>query len=139
MVPGDIRTGDAVQAEGFHRRALRAREVIHGPDHPDMPLLLSNLAGTLYVQVTLPGDESVGTVERFQIMKGARVPVLTSIFPALGSPYQCLGLATQGKDDEAEPLHERALQLREALLGSTHPDVATSLEFLVRMAMRRGM
>lgn len=44
----------------------------------------------------------------------------------------------QGKDSEAEPLHERALQLREALLGSTHPDVATSLEFLARMALKSG-
>lgn len=44
--------GDAEQAEGFHRRALRAREVAHGPDHPDMPVLLSNLAGTLYIQVS---------------------------------------------------------------------------------------
>lgn len=44
----------------------------------------------------------------------------------------------QGKDDEAEPLHNRALQLREALLGSRHPDVATSLEFLARMALKRG-
>lgn len=30
---------------------MRAREVVHGPDHPDMPVLLSNLAGTLYIQV----------------------------------------------------------------------------------------
>lgn len=44
----------------------------------------------------------------------------------------------QGKDSEAEPLHQRALQLREALLGSTHPDVATSLEFLARMALQSG-
>lgn len=44
----------------------------------------------------------------------------------------------KGKDNEAEPLHERALQLREALLGSRHPDVATSLEFLARMALKRG-
>ncbi|CAM9935724.1 unnamed protein product, partial [Hapterophycus canaliculatus] len=44
----------------------------------------------------------------------------------------------QGKDTEAEPLHQRALQLREALLGSTHPDVATSLEFLARMALQSG-
>lgn len=44
----------------------------------------------------------------------------------------------QGKDNEAEPLHQRALLLREALLGSTHPDVATSLEFLARMALKRG-
>lgn len=45
----------------------------------------------------------------------------------------------QGKDSEAEPLHQRALQLREALLGSRHPDVATSLEFLARMALKKGM
>ncbi|CAB1107763.1 unnamed protein product [Ectocarpus sp. CCAP 1310/34] len=42
--------GDAEQAEAFHRRALRARELVHGPDHPDVPLLLSNLAGTLFIQ-----------------------------------------------------------------------------------------
>lgn len=47
------KTGDAEQAEGFHRRALRAREVVHGLDHPDVPLLLSNLAGTLYIQVII--------------------------------------------------------------------------------------
>ncbi|CAN0587625.1 unnamed protein product, partial [Laminaria digitata] len=46
-----IYAGDTEQAEGFHRRALRARESAHGPDHPDMPVLLSNLAGTLYIQV----------------------------------------------------------------------------------------
>lgn len=45
------KAGDAEQAEGFHRRALRAREIVHGPNHPDVPILLSNLAGTLYVQV----------------------------------------------------------------------------------------
>lgn len=44
--------GDAEQAEAFHRRALRAREMVHGPNHPDVPILLSNLAGTLYVQVS---------------------------------------------------------------------------------------
>lgn len=47
-------------------------------------------------------------------------------------------LLGQGKDNEAEPLHERALQLREALLGSRHADVATSLEFLTRMALKQG-
>ncbi len=34
----------------------------------------------------------------------------------------------QGKYAEAEPLHQRALAIREKALGPEHPDVATSLE-----------
>lgn len=49
-----ILLGDAEGAEAFHRRALRARELVDGPNHPDVPILLSNLAGTLYVQVCKP-------------------------------------------------------------------------------------
>lgn len=47
-------------------------------------------------------------------------------------------LVDQGKDDEAEPLHRRALSMREELHGTKHPEVATSLEFLVRMAIKQG-
>lgn len=47
-------------------------------------------------------------------------------------------LVDQGKDDEAEPLHRRALSMREELHGAKHPEVATSLEFLARMAIKQG-
>ena len=56
--------GNTEQAEGFHRRALRARESAHGPDHPDMPVLLSNLAGTLYIQVDTNKAQEVGSPRR---------------------------------------------------------------------------
>ncbi|CAN0422877.1 unnamed protein product, partial [Discosporangium mesarthrocarpum] len=34
-------------------------------------------------------------------------------------------LSEQGKAEEAEPLHRRALDLRQRCLGPNHPDVAT--------------
>ncbi len=34
----------------------------------------------------------------------------------------------QGRHAEAEPLHKRALAIREKALGPDHPDVATILE-----------
>ncbi len=36
--------------------------------------------------------------------------------------------SAQGKYAEAEPLHERALAIREKALGPEHPNVAKSLE-----------
>ncbi len=48
-------------------------------------------------------------------------------------------MQTQGKLGEAEPLYRRALDIREASLGPTHPEVAISLGSLaVRSSGRPG-
>ena len=47
-------------------------------------------------------------------------------------------LHTEGKYAEAEPLHRRALAMREKALGPEHPDVAQSLNNLANAAMRRA-
>ena len=44
----------------------------------------------------------------------------------------------QGKYDEAEPLYQRALAIREKSLGSDHPDVATSLNNLAVLYSDQG-
>ncbi len=45
---------------------------------------------------------------------------------------------TQGRYGEAEPLHKRALAIREKALGPEHPDVATSLENYAALLRKTG-
>jgi CHAT domain-containing protein/Tfp pilus assembly protein PilF len=47
-------------------------------------------------------------------------------------------LSNAGKYDEAEPLHQRALDIREKSLGPEHPDVATSLNSLAILYRNMG-
>jgi Flp pilus assembly protein TadD len=47
-------------------------------------------------------------------------------------------LLLQGKYDEAEPLHRRALAIREKVLGPEHPEVAASLNNVARDLSARG-
>ena len=44
----------------------------------------------------------------------------------------------QGKYAEAEPLYQRALEIREKALGPEHPDVALSLNNLAMLYMPKG-
>ena len=44
----------------------------------------------------------------------------------------------QGRHSEAEPLHKRALAIREKALGSEHPDVAVSLENYAHLLRKTG-
>lgn len=61
-------------------------------------------------------------------------PRLPAALNNLGVLYQ-----RQGRYDEAEPLHRRALELREKILGTEHPDVAQSSNNLatVHVAQRQ--
>ncbi len=51
----------------------------------------------------------------------------------LAAPYQA-----QGKYAEAEPLYQRALEIREKALGKGHPDVAQSLNNLASLYQAQG-
>ena len=45
---------------------------------------------------------------------------------------------SQGKCEEAEPLYQRSLGIRETKLGKDHPDVATSLNNLAALYRTQG-
>lgn len=45
----------------------------------------------------------------------------------------------QGKYDEAKPLYERSLRIREINLGELHPDVAESLNTLANILIQQVM
>ena len=53
-----------------------------------------------------------------------RLALLKIIIPNSGIP------TSQGKYDDAKPLYERSLAIREKALGAEHPDVAHSLNKL---------
>lgn len=58
------------------------------------------------------------------------------MYHVLRGPPSCTNrlLITQGKLDEAEPLFERALDIRERVLGPEHPDVASTLNNLADLS-----
>ena len=64
---------------------------------------------------------------------GGQDPRLASTFNNLAVIYQA-----EGRYDEAEPLNELALEIREKALGPEHPDVATSLNNLALLYKAQG-
>jgi tetratricopeptide (TPR) repeat protein len=60
-------------------------------------------------------------------------PELATSLNRLGNLYQ-----SQGRYGEAEPLLEKALELRRSLLGEKHPDFATSLNDLAALYRDQG-
>ena len=64
---------------------------------------------------------------------GAQDPRLATSLNNLAVLY-----ASQGKYAEAEPLHQRALAIREKTLGPEHKDVATGLTNLARLYASQG-
>jgi tetratricopeptide (TPR) repeat protein len=49
-----------------------------------------------------------------------------------------LHLHRQSRYEQAEPLHRRALQVREQYLGASHPDTAESLRGLAQLCQHQG-
>jgi Tfp pilus assembly protein PilF len=47
-------------------------------------------------------------------------------------------LSSQGKYEEAEAMHRRALEAREKVLGGEHPDTLSSVGNLGRVLSRQG-
>ncbi len=96
------------QAEPHYRRALAIREKSLGPDHPDVATSLNNLAELLK-------------------LKG-RLLTIRKLF-INSPPHQTKHLVYV----TAEPLLNRALDIREKALGPDHPDVATSLNNIAEL------
>src|SRR5215471_1272853 len=89
-----------MEAEPLFRRAIEIDERVLGKDHPDVGALYNNLAGMLVDQ--------------------------GKYHPTVATRYNNLAvlLQKQGKSDQAEPLHRRAIEIGEKVLGKDHPTVA---------------
>ena len=113
-------------ALALHREAL-------APGHPDIAVTLRHLAVVYQAQNRDPEPlflEALGILEK---APNAAARELASTLNNLGTFY-----GSSGKIERAEALLERALRIREAVLGPRHPDVAVTLNNLAFIRSRRG-
>ncbi len=112
--------------------AVEARAGEEGPDHPlqeaqaayDQAVALYE-AGRYDAALT-QGEQALALAE--EVLDGSGDPAVANALDLLGILH---GL--QGEPAQAEPLHQRALAIREEILGKEDPDVAASLNNLANL------
>ncbi len=91
-------------------------------------------ATTAYQQGNFPeAEKQLGAALKEAEGFGPQDPRLATTLNNLAELYRA-----QGKYAEAEPLHKRALAIREKALGPEHPHVATSLMNYARLLRETG-
>ncbi len=113
------------QSQSLHLQALAIRELIFGPEHPDVADSLNYLAMLARHQ-----DDYAQAEEFHRKALAIREKTLGPDHPATLQSLNNLGVLyrNRGKFEQAEPLLERALNIRERTLGSEHPN--TLMTFL---------
>lgn len=138
------------QAQRFYRLALDLREEALGKEHPDVATSLNDLAW-LY-RYSSNYDQAKPLYQRALAIQEQRAS--TALIDAPNREHSDLATAlndlattlndlawlyyNQGMYDEAEPLYQRALNLRQQMLPDDHPDVATSLNNLAWLYFKKG-
>lgn len=135
--------GAPAAALPLHQRALALREQLLGPSHPEVARSLSSLASAC---------DELGDQAAAQPLYKQALCIWEHLDPAdpacSGEPLAlncaaCLNdlgtlhLAT-GRYDEALPLYEQALELRQQELSEDHPEVAQSLNNLACLCAELG-
>ncbi|MFG1872442.1 FxSxx-COOH system tetratricopeptide repeat protein [Micromonospora arborensis] len=115
------------QAIALERRALEIGETVLPAGHPDLALLLNNLAGTL--AALAEPEEALPLQRRALKISEAALP---AGHPAIAMCLNYLAhtLGDLGRAEEALPLQWRALEISEAALPAGHPDIALRLNNL---------
>ncbi len=113
-------------AKELLERALAIQEKILGPDHSDVASVLSNLAWVLR-SMGKPAEAKPYLERAIKIQEKAapKNPELARFIQNLGELMQ-----ETGDYKNAEALMERALAMRESLLGPEHMETAQSLQGL---------
>jgi ankyrin repeat protein/tetratricopeptide (TPR) repeat protein len=128
--------GRYAEAEPLFQRALAIREEVMNPENESLARTLSNLALVYAAQGKFAKAEPLfqrALAITKKKKRSLRNPTLAQTLNNLALLY-----AAQGKYAEAEPLFQRALVMREGVLGTEHPDVATSLEDYAAMLRKTG-
>eukprot|EP00794_Sanderia_malayensis_P004721 gene4721-5344_t len=114
-------------AKSFFERALKTRESLFGPDHPDVAQSLHNLAA-------LYNDQKL--YKQAETLYGRALAIRSKVFPSHNPSVQSTlrhlaGLfRKQGKYIDAEKLYRQILETRENSLGENHPGVACAMNNL---------
>lgn len=127
--------GDFEAAEAAFRRVLAIRETEDGAEHVRALGARSNLAWLDWRRGRPAAAEAAGrrVVELLEPVVG---PDSRTLARALH--FQALSLVDQGRDAEALPLLERALEIREASRPPTHPEIGETLMALGLCDQRAG-
>jgi len=122
-------------AQPLYERALHMYEAIVGSQHPEVALVLMNLAWLSYEQGHYQQAERL-------ITRALRMyeETLGPQHPDVASPLNGLAILSdeQGNYEQAERLYQRALRIREGVLGPQHPDVALLLNNLASLCQKQG-
>jgi tetratricopeptide (TPR) repeat protein len=127
--------GKYAEAIPLAQQALAIYEKALGPDHPDVPTALTNLAALHYQQGRYVEAEPL-LKRALAIREKALGPDHPDVATALNNLAELY--RDQGRYAEAEPLYKRALAIWEKALGPDHPDVATALNNLALLYYQQG-
>ena len=127
--------GRYADAEPPYKRGLAIREKALGPNHPDVALSLSNLAG-LYQALGRTAEAEPHYKRSLAIRERALGPDHPDVALSLNNLATFYG--GQGRAAEAEPLHKRSLAIYETAMGPEHPIVAKTLDNLAWLAFGQG-
>jgi tetratricopeptide (TPR) repeat protein len=123
------------EAEVMHGRALRSREQVLGPEHPDTLSSISQLGSVIERQGKYKEAE---TVHR-QALR-SREKILGPEHPdtLISTSHLGLVLQRQGEHEEAEAIYRRALKAKGKILGPEHPSTLISVSQLGSVLERQG-
>jgi class 3 adenylate cyclase/Tfp pilus assembly protein PilF len=129
------RRGDYHAAETLHRYALRIREKLLGPDHPDVATSATNLAIACGEQGR--HEEASQLFARALAIRetalGPDAPLTANSRSNLAHAYHDLG-----RCEEAEALYSCVCASHEKMFGPDHPDVATAINNLASVYCDEG-
>jgi tetratricopeptide (TPR) repeat protein len=123
------------EARSFCERALRIREKVLGPEHPDVALSLDALGRAFTAQRDLAGAQSL-----YERALAINEKVLGPEHPATAISLDHLGtiFAMRSNLVGAQSLYERALAINEKVLGPEHHATAFNFHRFGRLFRRRG-
>ena len=123
-------------SENTCQRCLKVIQELLGEFHPDVVLILNDLAFLYSSQGRYEEAEPLykQALSLYQqVFSGKHHPIIATIINNLAALYEL-----QGRYEEAEPLCRQALLLCQELLGERHPDVANSINNLAGLYDSQG-
>ena len=136
--------GALAQARTLYENALAICEKVFGPEHPDTASSLNNLARLLSAQGDLAGAGSLNerALAICENVLGPEHPdtaeSLHNLALNLGTCPHMMAPPAPLDSARARLLMERALAIREKVLGPEHPDTAASLSGIAVLEGDRG-
>ena len=129
-----LEAGNDAEAVDCLRKALEIGDRTHGPDHPDLIILLNDLTRIYLRQSAYAAAEPLLLrLIEMKRSKGEDHPEVATVLASLATVRQGLG-----RHESAEQLWRRVLDIRERTLAPNHFAIATALEHFGEACSARG-